>query len=171
MYSFGFKKYFLFLSTQDHRTPLPAINNLSKTRASFHLAPIYWPGATSWPLALVSCAQPPARGSPPDFCAKSCMRFSSSGLKCRMRPWMGHAKASPRARRVKGQLLAKWIRQGIENFGYIPQIVWPSTCLVSSWIMSISRRRPWPFSNLLMICSVHLLPSRQGVHWPHDSWR
>jgi hypothetical protein len=51
----------------------------------------------------------------------------------------------------------------------IPQIVWPSTCFVSSCNISISRSLAWPFSNRFIICSVHLLPSRHGVHWPHDS--
>ena len=50
-------------------------------------------------------------------------------------------------------------------------MVCPSTCFVSSWSMSISRSRAWPFSNRCMTCSAHLLPSRHGVHWPQLSWR
>ena len=46
----------------------------------------------------------------------------------------------------------------------LPQIVCPSTCFVNSCNISISRSRPCPFSNLFIICSVHLLPSLQGVH-------
>ena len=57
----------------------------------------YCPGAISKPCFPALCTHPPARASPPDIAAYSLTRASSSGRKCRIRPWMGHAKASPRA--------------------------------------------------------------------------
>src|SRR3546814_3472561 len=55
-----------------------------------------------------------AASSAPPF---SRMRRSISGRKCLIRPWIGHAAASPSA-----------------------QMVWPSTCLVTSNSVSISLR-------------------------------
>ena len=55
-------------------------------------------------------------GSPCGLAAYWSMRFSISGRKWAIRPWIGHAAASPSA-----------------------QMVWPSTCLVTSSSMSISR--------------------------------
>lgn len=127
----------------------------------------YMPGEMSLPFLPESCSQPPANASPPVSCANFCMRASSSGLKWRMRPWMGQANASPRATHPSAN--HHHVRGGTGQ--HIPQIVWPSTCFVSSWSMSISRSRPMPFSKRCIICSVHLLPSRQGVHWPQLSWR
>lgn len=58
---------------------------------------LYCPGDTSLPCALVSDFHPPASAAPPFSAANFCILASSSGLKWRMRPWMGQAKASPRA--------------------------------------------------------------------------
>lgn len=125
----------------------------------------HWPGEISFPWALAPWSQPPASAAPPDCFAKLCILASSSGRKWRMRPWMGQAKASPKASN-RSQSRSAWACPW-----YLPQMVWPSTCFVSSCSMSISRSLPWPLSNRAMICSVHLLPSRQGVHWPQLSWR
>lgn len=65
---------------------------------------LYCPGEIRRPCALESCAQPPARTGPPFFCANCSIRFSNSGRKCRIRPWIGHANASPRAIELVSEL-------------------------------------------------------------------
>ena len=74
------------------------------------------------------------------------MRRSISGRKCAIRPWIGHAAASPSA-----------------------QIVWPSTCLVTSSSMSISRFYARPSDMRVITRHIQPVPSRQGVHWPQLS--
>ena len=73
-------------------------------------------------------------------------RRSSSGRKWRMRPWIGHAAASPRA-----------------------QMVWPSTCLVTCCSMSISSIAASPSRRRSIMRHIQPVPSRQGVHWPQLS--
>jgi hypothetical protein len=64
----------------------------------------------------------------------------------RIRPWIGQAAASPSA-----------------------QIVWPSTCLVTSSSMSISSTCASPFTSRSITRIIQPVPSRQGVHWPQLS--
>ena len=64
--------------------------------------------------AWASSAAPPLY-SAASFSVRARIRRSISGRKCRIRPWIGHAAASPSA-----------------------QIVWPSICLVTSSSRSIS---------------------------------
>ena len=73
------------------------------------------------------------------------IRLSTSERMWGMRPWIGHAAASPSA-----------------------QIVRPSTS-VSSRSMSISRVCPRPSAKRSIMFIIHVVPSRQGVHWPQDS--
>ena len=63
-----------------------------------------------------------------------------------MRPWTGHAAASPSA-----------------------QIVWPSTWVVTSSSMSISRFSARPSAMRSSTRHIQPVPSRQGVHWPQLS--
>src|SRR5882757_9464816 len=76
----------------------------------------------------------------------SSIRSSISWRKCAIRPWIGHAAASPSA-----------------------QMVWPSTCLVTSSSMSISRL--WARPSAMRVSTRHIqpVPSRHGVHWPQLS--
>src|SRR5262249_24203378 len=53
-----------------------------------------------------------------------------------------------------------------------PQIVVPGMMPMrwpTSSRMSRSSRRPWPCRSRSMIFSIQPVPSRHGVHWPHDS--
>src|SRR6185437_13187914 len=77
---------------------------------------------------------------------RSAMRRSSSGRKWRIRPWIGQAAASPSA-----------------------QMVWPSTCLVTSSSLSISATSTSPSRIFSMIRHIQPVPSRHGVHWPQLS--
>mmetsp|Transcript_9145 Transcript_9145/g.11923 ORF Transcript_9145/g.11923 Transcript_9145/m.11923 type:complete len:219 (-) Transcript_9145:806-1462(-) len=88
-----------------------------------------------------SAAMAPMR---PDFCAL--MRSSISSRKLRIRPWIGQAAASPSA-----------------------QMVWPSTCLVTSQSMSISSSSASPFTRRSITRIIQPVPSRHGVHWPQLS--
>ena len=133
---------------------------------------IYWPGEINSPCFPASCAHPPASASLPAFALKSFTRFSSSGRKCRIRPWMGQAKASPRAIAkhqhmfIKGRTLAgpRWGKIVTYRKSYVPP---PASSTPAAY------RSPWPspcpFSKRFIIWYVHVLPSLQGVHWPHDS--
>src|SRR6185437_10263931 len=74
------------------------------------------------------------------------MRRSISGRKCAISPWIGQAAASPSA-----------------------QIVWPSTSLVTSSSMSISRFCARPSAMRVITRHIQPVPSRHGVHWPQLS--
>src|SRR5690606_2078374 len=74
------------------------------------------------------------------------MRRSISGRKWRIRPWIGHAAASPSA-----------------------QMVWPSTCLVTSNSVSISLMSASPVRSRSITRHIQPVPSRHGVHWPQLS--
>jgi hypothetical protein len=68
------------------------------------------------------------------------------GAEMRIRPWIGQAAASPSA-----------------------QMVWPSTCLVTSSSMSISRFSASPSRQRSITRHIQPVPSRHGVHWPQLS--
>ena len=72
--------------------------------------------------------------------------LSISSRKWRIRPCTGHAAASPSA-----------------------QIVWPSTCPVTSSSMSISRFCARPSATRSSTRHIQPVPSRHGVHWPQLS--
>src|SRR5882724_13689352 len=76
----------------------------------------------------------------------SSMRSSISWRKCAIKPWIGQAAASPSA-----------------------QMVWPSTCFVTSSSMSISRLWARPSAILVSTRHIQPVPSRHGVHWPQLS--
>src|ERR1700738_1558871 len=80
------------------------------------------------------------------LCEYSSMRASISWRKCAIRPWIGQAAASPSA-----------------------QMVWPSTCFVTSSSMSISRLWARPSAMRVKTRHIHPVPSRHGVHWPQLS--
>lgn len=79
-----------------------AVEYSNKKKEMIHDVPptcatVYWPGAINMPFFAASGSQPPASASPPLARPYSLTRASSSGRKCRIRPWMGQANASPRA--------------------------------------------------------------------------
>src|SRR6476469_3513821 len=80
------------------------------------------------------------------LCEYWSMRASISWRKCAIRPWIGHAAASPSA-----------------------QMVWPSTCFVTSSSMSISRLCARPSAIRVRTRHIQPVPSRHGVHWPQLS--
>jgi NADH-quinone oxidoreductase subunit D len=78
--------------------------------------------------------------------ARSAMRRSSSERKWRTSPWIGQAAASPSA-----------------------QMVWPSTCFVTSSNLSMSATWASPSRNFSIMRHIQPAPSRHGVHWPQLS--
>src|SRR6185503_12630887 len=72
--------------------------------------------------------------------------YSNSWRKCLMKLCTGHAAASPNA-----------------------QIVWPSILFATSTSMSMSAFVPWPSTMRVSTRCNQPVPSRHGVHWPHDS--
>jgi hypothetical protein len=117
------------------------------------------------PCFCASCAHPPARASPPFFSAQPFTLSSNSG-------------------RVSYQTL-QWPRKGLtESLSHSQQTSPPQTGIecgtipANSVTLNLLRqflqhvnlpRSRLPLSNLFIICSVHLLPSLQGVHWPQLS--
>ena len=75
-------------ASADHNTCAPPNKQLTLT---------YCPGLISSPCLSLPGAHPPPKASAPFWALYSCTLFSSSGLKCRMSPWTGHANASPSA--------------------------------------------------------------------------
>ena len=52
----------------------------------------------------------------------------------------------------------------------MPQIVVPSLAREIAYRRSMSSGRPSPATMRSMIRCIQPIPSRQGVHWPQDSW-
>src|SRR5438045_2333990 len=83
------------------------------------------------------------RGGGGDFCA--CAAKSSGNFSTKL--CVGHAHASPKAQMVRPAMLS------------------PIDFSVAG-----SCTTPPPSSILSVIFCIDSEPSRQGVHWPHDSW-
>ncbi len=79
-------------------------------------------------------------------CAGVCMPASNSSRKYWMAEVIGLVAASPRAQKLRPRMLSQM-----------------------STSLSMSSCVPWPFSMRVMIWRSHHVPSRHGVHLPHDS--
>lgn len=108
------------------------------------------PPNPTWPFATWNCA----------------MRRSTSGRKCLMRPWIGQAAASPSAHIVRPSIC--FLKQTIRVWILTLQNQEART-YVSSRSISISRGWARPSTNRSIILAIHVVPSRHGVHCPHDS--
>lgn len=105
---------------------------------------LYCPGDVSCPCLAVSCAQPPAKGVPPFFSAYSAILASNSGRKCLIRPWIGHAKASPRAIVWSAPIVIALRRFKTYHKWCDPQLAWSTPVTYQSRVV-------YPF--LAQICS------------------